>query len=100
MKGNRQGSLSRLITRRSDHNRKIKYCFYLAILPQLVKKVRSDFFDKLKGRRKAALLSYGGGGQEMVMRPAGSPYFSAVTVPPSTSVMYCMTTSSMAMPRS
>ena len=47
MKGNRQGSLSRSITRRSDQNRKIKYCFYFAILPQLVKKVRSDFFDKL-----------------------------------------------------
>ena len=48
MKGNRQGSLSRSITRRSDQNRKIKYCFHFAILPQLVKKVRSDFFDKLK----------------------------------------------------
>ena len=48
VKGNRQGSLSRSITRRSDQNRKIKYCFYFAILPQLVKKVRSDFFDKLK----------------------------------------------------
>ena len=47
MKGNRQGSLSRSITRRSDQNRKIKYCFYFAILPQLVKKVRSDLFDKL-----------------------------------------------------
>ena len=47
MKGNRQGSLSRSITRRSDQNCKIKYCFYFAILPQLVKKVRSDFFDKL-----------------------------------------------------
>ena len=50
MKGNRQGSLSRSITRRSDQNRKIKCCFYFAILPQLVKKVRSDFFDKLSGR--------------------------------------------------
>ena len=27
VKGNRQGSLSRSITRRSDQNRKIKYCF-------------------------------------------------------------------------
>ena len=35
-----------------------------------------------------------------VMRPVASPYLSAVTVPPSTSVMYCITTSSMAMPRS
>ena len=48
VKGNRQGSLSRSITRRSDQNCKIKYCFYFAILLQLVKKVRSDFFDKLK----------------------------------------------------
>ena len=52
MKGNRQGSLSRSITRRSDQNRKIKYCFYFAILPQLVKKVRSDFFDKLSRNKK------------------------------------------------
>ena len=45
MKGNRQGS----ITRRSDQNRKIKYCFFiLRFCPQLVKKVRSDFFDKLR----------------------------------------------------
>ncbi|MCI6587141.1 MAG: hypothetical protein MSC47_08555, partial [Oscillibacter sp.] len=48
VKGNRQGSLSRSITRRSDQNRKIKYCFYFAILSQLVKKVRMDFFDKLQ----------------------------------------------------
>ena len=54
MKGNRQGSLSRSITRRSDQNRKIKYCFYFAILPQLVKKVRTDFFDKLTARGIAA----------------------------------------------
>ena len=33
MKGNRQGSLSRPITRRSDQNRKIKCSFYFAILP-------------------------------------------------------------------
>ena len=49
MKGNRQGSLSRSITRRSDQNRKIKYCFFiLRFFPQLVKKVRTDFFDKLR----------------------------------------------------
>ena len=48
VKGNRQGSLSRSITRCSDQNRKIKYCFYFAILSQLVKKVRMDFFDKLQ----------------------------------------------------
>ena len=53
MKGNRQGSLSRSIIRRSDQNRKIKYCFYFAILLQLVKKVRTDFFDKLKKRLRA-----------------------------------------------
>ena len=33
VKGNRQGSLSRPITRRSDQNRKIKCSFYFAILP-------------------------------------------------------------------
>ena len=54
MKGNRQGSLSRSITRRSDQNRKIKYCFLFCAF-QLVKKVRSDFFDKL--RETAARLS-------------------------------------------
>ena len=49
MKGNRQGSLSRSIARRSDQNRKIKYCFFiLRFCRQLVKKVRSDFFDKLR----------------------------------------------------
>ena len=48
VKGNRQGSLSRSITRRSDQNRKIKYCFlFCNFAAQLVKKVRSDFFDKL-----------------------------------------------------
>ncbi len=54
VKGNRQGSLSCSITRRSDQNRKINTVFYFAILPQLVKKVRSDFFDKLGAARKAA----------------------------------------------
>ena len=54
VKGNRQGSLLRSITRRSDQNRKIKYCFYFAILPQLVKKVRTDFFDKLERRAHSA----------------------------------------------
>ena len=54
VKGNRQGSLSRSITRRSDQNRKKNTVFYFAILPQLVKKVRSDFFDKLSAARKAA----------------------------------------------
>ena len=62
MKGNRQGSLSRLITRRSDQNRKINIVFYFAILPQLVKKVRTDFFDKLKkspvAERQAIFFAY------------------------------------------
>ena len=49
VKGNRQGSLSRSITRRSDQNRKIKYCFFiLRFCPQLVKKVRTDFCDMLR----------------------------------------------------
>ena len=48
MKGNRQGSLSRSIARRSDQNRKIILFFILRFCPQLVKKVRSDFFDKLR----------------------------------------------------
>ena len=38
MKGNRQGSLSRPITRRSDQNRKIKCSFYFAILPASLSK--------------------------------------------------------------
>ena len=47
MKGNRQGSLSRSITRRSDQNRKIKYCFLFCDFASACQKVRSDFFDKL-----------------------------------------------------
>ena len=82
MKGNRQGSLSRSITRRSDQNRKIKYCFYFAILPQLVKKVRSDFFDKLNAalQKSAALFFFGGGyapvGRTPCVPPPGT-HFSA-----------------------
>ena len=50
MKGNRQGSLSRPITRRSDQNRKIKYCLlFCDFACQLVEKVHPDFFDKLAG---------------------------------------------------
>ena len=49
VKGNRQGSLSRSITRRSDQNCKIKLQIYiLQFCRQLVKKVPMDFFDKLK----------------------------------------------------
>ena len=49
MKGNRQGFLSRSITRRSDQNSKIKYCFFILLFcRQLVGKVRTGFFDKLR----------------------------------------------------
>ena len=57
MKGNRQGFLSRSITRRSDQNSKIKYCFFILLFyRQLVGKVRTDFSDKLtqKALRLAA----------------------------------------------
>ena len=48
MKGNRQGSLSRSITRRSDQNCKIiLQILFLQFCSQLVKKVQKDFFDKL-----------------------------------------------------
>ena len=51
MKGNRQGSLSRLITRRSDQNCKIKTQIQiLQFCRQLVKKAQRDFFDKLLNR--------------------------------------------------
>ena len=51
MKGNRQGSLSRSITRRSDQNCKIiLQILILQFCSQLVKKVLLDFFDKLTGR--------------------------------------------------
>mgnify|MGYP004568244097 CR=1 FL=1 len=49
MKGNRQGSLSRSITRRSDQNCKIiLQILILQFCRQLVKKVLLDFFDKLR----------------------------------------------------
>ena len=48
VKGNRQGSLSRSITRRSDQNCKIiLQILILQFCRQLVKKVQKDFFDKL-----------------------------------------------------
>ena len=62
MKGTRQGSLSRSITRRSDQNRKRKYCFYFVILSQLVKKVRMDFFDKLQRPQPSAAGAAAKGG--------------------------------------
>ena len=49
VKGNRQGFLSRSITRRSGQNCKIKIQFnILQFCRQLVKKVPLDFFDKLE----------------------------------------------------
>ena len=48
VKGNRQGSLSRSMTRRSDQNCKIKLQqMILQFCSQLVEKVQPDFFDKL-----------------------------------------------------
>ena len=59
VKGNRQGSLSRSITRRSDQNRKIKnsilFCDFAG---SLSKKVRTDFFDKLKHPHGGAFCAY------------------------------------------
>ena len=51
VKGNRQGSLTRSITRRSDQNCKIiLQILILQFCRQLVKKVQKDFFDKLTRR--------------------------------------------------
>ena len=47
MKGNRQGSLSRSITRRSDQNRKIKYCFLFCDFASACQKSLFGLFDKL-----------------------------------------------------
>ena len=56
MKGNRQGSLSRSITRRSDQNCKIiLQILILQFCSQLVKKVLLDFFDKLMLPRRQSL---------------------------------------------
>ena len=53
MKGNRQGSLSRSITRRSDQNCKIiLQILILQFCRQLVKKVQKDFFDKLSKKSR------------------------------------------------
>ena len=43
VKGNRQGSLSRSITRRSDQNRKINPAFILPFCFQLGEKIHRDF---------------------------------------------------------
>ena len=56
MKGNRQGSLSRSITRRSDQNCKIiLQILILQFCRQLIKKVLLDFFDKLVTPRRRCL---------------------------------------------
>ncbi|MCI6677609.1 MAG: hypothetical protein MSF41_00225, partial [Oscillibacter sp.] len=55
MKGNRQGSLSRSITRRSDQNRKIKYCFLFCDFASACQKRPNGLFDKLK---RTALPSF------------------------------------------
>ena len=47
MKGNRQGSLSRSITRRSDQNRKIKYCFLFCDFASACQNSPNGLFDKL-----------------------------------------------------
>jgi len=55
VKGNRQGSLSRSITRRSDQNCKIiLQILILQFCRQLVKKVQKDFFDKLSKKSRAS----------------------------------------------
>ena len=55
VKGNRQGFLSRSITRRSGQNCKIILHFYiLQFCRHLVKKVPLDFFDKVKSSSKHA----------------------------------------------
>ena len=50
VKGNRQGSLSRPITRRSDQNRKIKCCFYFAILLPACQKSTNGLFGQAGSR--------------------------------------------------
>ena len=55
VKGNRQGSLSRSITRRSDQNRKIKYCFLFCDFASACQKSPNGLFDKLK---RTALPSF------------------------------------------
>ena len=60
MKGNRQGFLSRSITRRSGQDCKIILHFYiLQFCRQLVKKVQTDFFDKLSRRSSLSGCSCG-----------------------------------------
>ena len=59
VKGNRQGSLSRSITRRSDQNRKIKYCFlFLRFCLSLSKKSERTFLTSWENRPMAVLFFY------------------------------------------
>ena len=59
MKGNRQGSLSRSITRRSDQNREIKCSFlFCDFAGSLSKKSGWTFFDKLTGRGLCRALCF------------------------------------------
>ena len=60
MKGNRQGSLSRSITRRSDQNRKIKYCFlFCDFAGSLSKKSVRTFLTSCRSpRRRRGLRVY------------------------------------------
>ena len=59
VKGNRQGSLSRSITRRSDQNCKIKYCFFiLQFCLSLSKKSERTFLTSWENRPMAVLFFY------------------------------------------
>ena len=58
VKGNRQGSLSRSITRRSDQNRKIKYCFLFCDFAGSLSKSPNGLFDKLKHPHGGAFCTY------------------------------------------
>ena len=74
MKGNRQGSLSRPITRRSDQNRKIKHCFlFCDFAGSLSKKSVRTFLTR--GRApEGAFHCYIVSGAEQPMRVM--PFFS------------------------
>ena len=55
MKGNRQGSLSRSITRRSDQNRTIKYCFLLCDFASACqKKSVRTFLTSCRNKKRTA----------------------------------------------
>ena len=60
VKGNRQGSLSRSIIRRSDQNRKIKCCFLFCDFASACQKSPNGLFDKLRPpvHRTGGLLFY------------------------------------------